>query len=310
MGRCTDGLANVGLGSLESTVQAEIDATEAFYTSLGDTARADGVTVNVVSIIGDEAKLEYLGLVGEATGGAIDRLDVTNLSSQFNAILAKPVQATNVTIQLQLHAGLKFRDGSGGGRGGPEMGGAASAAAAAPGANNVVNKDVGNVTADSEEFFEYEVRSAAERAALGLEAGAAVPFQLRVSYTRLDGMQCVRVITAQKEASADKARVESEVNFNVLAAGAAQQGAKLAHSGDYMHSRVSNAGYRNTMERCLAQHKSVSSPANLAAYQTWVRSVGDMDGSVQRMQASEAMAGVGEEEDEGEEEAERGLKGE
>jgi len=291
---CTDGLANVGLGSLESTVQADIDNTESFYSALGDSAKMSGVTVNVISIIGDEAKLEYLGMVGEATGGVIDRLDVTNLSSQFNAILAKPVQATNVTIQLHLHAALKFRDASDGSF--PSD----SSSAAAKSRTNVISKDVGNVNADSEEFFEFEVRDAAERSDLGLPAGSSnerLPFQLRITYTRLDGMQCVRVVTAVKEASKDKTKVESQVNFRVLAAGAAQQGARLASGGDYMHSRVSNHGYRNTMERCLAQHKSVSSPANLSAYQTWVRSVGEMDGSVQQMQQNESLAGI----DEGEE---------
>jgi len=287
---CTDGLANVGLGSLESTVQADIDNTESFYSALGDSAKLSGVTVNVISIIGDEAKLEYLGMVGEATGGVIDRLDVTNLSSQFNAILAKPVQATNVTIQLHLHAALKFRHAAG------EF----SHPAGAMPHMNVISKDVGNVTADSEEFFEFEVREAADRSDLGLLAGSSnerLPFQLRITYTRLDGMQCVRVVTAVKESSKDKTKVESQVNFSVLAAGAAQQGARLASGGDYMHSRVSNHGYRNTMERCLAQHKSVASPANLNAYQRWVRSVGEMDGNVQEMQQSESMAGI----DEGEE---------
>merc|ERR1711871_1845768 len=306
---CTDGLANVGLGSLESKVEAEIDKTEAFYAGLGDAAKIAGTTVSVISIIGDEAKLEFLGQVSDATGGEVDRLDVTKLSSEFNSILAKPVQATNVQISLQLHRGLMFRDDGSAEIGivAPAAPDAAPAAAACAGANsaacpiplsqlqNVVTKDVGNVNEDSEEYFEYAVRSSSERAAMGVsESIKSLPFQARISYTRLDGMRCMRVISASKAISAKREEVEKCINMKVMSGGAAQSAAKFAQRGDYMSARITSHAYRNTMERCLG-----SSVANVNAYRTWCTTVGDMDESIQQMQQQEMEDGFVEEMAEG-----------
>ena len=55
---CTDGLANVGLGSFEDP-QNKVESDE-FYQKLGQLAKSKGLTVNIVSIIGDECNLDSL----------------------------------------------------------------------------------------------------------------------------------------------------------------------------------------------------------------------------------------------------------
>merc|ERR1712137_495832 len=60
---CTDGLANIGLGSLEGK---ETEFTP-YYTELAEQAKLRGVSVSVISLIGSECCLENLCTVTEQT---------------------------------------------------------------------------------------------------------------------------------------------------------------------------------------------------------------------------------------------------
>jgi Mg-chelatase subunit ChlD len=53
---CTDGLANVGLGSLEGAV----DKFSPYYIELAEQAKLKGVTVSVISLEGTDCALENL----------------------------------------------------------------------------------------------------------------------------------------------------------------------------------------------------------------------------------------------------------
>lgn len=58
---CTDGLANVGLGAFdEIKSEEEIVKVKEFYERVGQYAKAKGVTVNLVSIKGDECNIDAL----------------------------------------------------------------------------------------------------------------------------------------------------------------------------------------------------------------------------------------------------------
>lgn len=70
---CTDGLANVGLGSFEDDGTEE--ANQIFYDKLGLLAKENGITINVISIIGDECNLDMLSTLAEMTGGNVERVD-------------------------------------------------------------------------------------------------------------------------------------------------------------------------------------------------------------------------------------------
>jgi hypothetical protein len=59
---------------------------------------------------------------------------------------------------------------------------------------NHVEKEVGNVNADSDISFEYGVKK--EFTAHKIDT---LPFQVQIHYTRLDGSKCVRVLTKQQK---------------------------------------------------------------------------------------------------------------
>jgi len=78
---CTDGLANVGLGAWDEVDTPEEAAkVEEFYERLGVLAKTKGVTINVISIAGDECNLDSLEKMAEATGGEVERVKPTTLT--------------------------------------------------------------------------------------------------------------------------------------------------------------------------------------------------------------------------------------
>lgn len=108
---CTDGLANVGLGAFdEAKTQEQMAKVEEFYERCGEYAKQKGITVNIVSIIGDECNLDSLTKLAELTGGNIDRVDPVSLTKTFANSLAAPIIATNVVAKVKLHKGLMFRN--------------------------------------------------------------------------------------------------------------------------------------------------------------------------------------------------------
>lgn len=59
---CTDGLANIGLGSMDTDDGAKEDEAEAFYRRVALYAKDNGVVVNVISIKGTTCSMENLGM--------------------------------------------------------------------------------------------------------------------------------------------------------------------------------------------------------------------------------------------------------
>ena len=99
---CTDGLANVGLGALDSNDEAAIEESKKFYNELEQLAVASGVLVNVISIKGEECKLEILGKMADATNGNVKRVNPEELSKDFANIFKDDLVATQVKLEIAL----------------------------------------------------------------------------------------------------------------------------------------------------------------------------------------------------------------
>ena len=86
---CTDGLANVGLGAFDEVVSEDDQAAvDKFYTTLGEFAKEQGLTINIISIIGDDCNLDALSKLAEMTGGEINRVNPVELTNNFANILS------------------------------------------------------------------------------------------------------------------------------------------------------------------------------------------------------------------------------
>jgi hypothetical protein len=83
---------------------------EEVYERIGEYAKSKGLTVNIVSIEGDECNLDALSKLAELTGGEIERVDPISLTKNFANILSNPIIASNVIAKILLHKGLQFRN--------------------------------------------------------------------------------------------------------------------------------------------------------------------------------------------------------
>jgi hypothetical protein len=106
------------------------------------------------------------------------------------------------------------------------------------------------VTQSSSFSFEFKVRN--EALAQGIKEGA-LPFQVQIRYTRLDGSELVRVQTLEQKVTQNQQEAEAEVNLNVVAQNAVQSAAEYASSGNYGKARE-----RMVMQQRLMQRTSPS----------------------------------------------------
>ena len=141
---CTDGLANVGLGAFdEIKTEEECRKADEFYEALGEFAKNKGITVNIISIEGEECNIDTLSKIAELTGGSVERVNPTQLTQNFSNILSLPVIATNVVTKVKLHKGLEFRNED------PTN---------LSEDKSLLVKELGNVTEETEMTFEYRLK--------------------------------------------------------------------------------------------------------------------------------------------------------
>ena len=117
------------------------------------------------------------------TNGEIERVDTNNISDNFKDFLSRAVIATRVQLKVKVHKGLEFRN---------------EQAINLSADRTVLNKDFGNVYADTDLTFEYQLKPIKELILmedLDLAELKHLPFQAQIEYTALDGSRQVRVVT-------------------------------------------------------------------------------------------------------------------
>lgn len=127
---CTDGLANLGVGSFEGDVGT-------FYDDLSKFAAESGIVVSVVTIRGEGCKMEVLSKVAENTNGTVTRVKPEEISNDFANILKDELVATKLELTILLHRALKFRNEED------------------PTVTNKVVRKLGNATVATIQTFEY-----------------------------------------------------------------------------------------------------------------------------------------------------------
>lgn len=228
---CTDGLSNIGLGSLDDLwTDEEKEKASAFYEQVGHLAKAKGLIISVVSIKGSDCSIENLGTLSELTAGIVERVDPLVLAKNFQTILDTPVIAIQVSMNIFVHKDLFIRKED-----------------KSDNENNSETREIGNVTKDSAVTFEYGVRPTVKRDQLSKMK--VLPFQLQIKYTRLDGMKCMRVISKSQELTFDRKQAEETANVDVLGVNAIQQTANIAKKGSYSKARLYNLQHKQMLSR-------------------------------------------------------------
>ena len=244
---CTDGLANIGLGAWdECHTEADIAQATQFYERVGQIASAAGVTINIVSIEGDECNLESLSSLAELTGGNVERVNPTNLTQDFANMLSVPVVATNVEAKVKLHKGLQFRN---------------ELATDLSEDKSLLARRFGNTTAETVFTFEYgmkQISELLEMEDLDMSAIQSFPFQAQIKYTALDGSKCLRVITQKLGVSSEREELNQNVNTNLLQKNCIQKGTQMARAGNIRQAQAIMKGFKRQAQKQMAPQVQAS----------------------------------------------------
>jgi len=212
---CTDGMANKGVGELGS----DHNKMEAFYNGqIAQYAKRQGVIISIISIQGSDTRLEYLGMLADATGGNVDLvqatdLDFTNmvrtvvLGTCCQATIIGPTSLTILSNELPSNSNTNIKEKYA--------------------QNDVI--DLGNITKETEVTFEFLVNTE--------KVPTNVPIQIQLSYIKLSGTKVLKTITKIIPTSKDQVQVEFNVDVRVVSANAAQQCSRLAKKGNYKEAR-------------------------------------------------------------------------
>lgn len=219
---CTDGLANLGLGTLEG----KLTEFSPYYTEVSERAKLLGVTVNVVTLEGTACAVENLAVVTAQTSGEVTRVDPLKLTSEFSAVLSNQVLATGCFAMVLLHKGLQFRG---------ELDDEEDPT------RNWLVRDIGNVTASTAASFSYGFRP---RDVIDLSSYTEIPFQVQVTYNKPDGSKYMRCVTQTIPLTNERAEAERLADVKAIGTYAAQRAARYARDGNYeqclMESRAAN----------------------------------------------------------------------
>lgn len=217
---CTDGLANEGMGSVESSGVKE-EETKAFYTQVGQYAQQHGVVVSVISLVASECRLDLLSPIAGLTGGDILRVDPMNLSKDFSSLLSEKVIATQVAVRVKLHKIMMFNNV-------PEQYLSAD--------KSVYTQEIGSATRDSVVTCSYTLKPVWELTKMtdiDYKEIKQLPMQTQIEYKALDGKKCIKVISELVNCSEELHEARRGQDKNVVTTYCAQSTAKYTKLGRY-----------------------------------------------------------------------------
>ncbi|XP_005100963.1 circularly permutated Ras protein 1 isoform X2 [Aplysia californica] len=227
---CTDGEPNVGVGSLNRSQNQ--DGVE-FYQMVGNYARSKNTTINILTMEGASVGLQTVKTAADASGGTTNQLNPMEIVRQLRLIAQNEVVATSVTVLFFLHPDFVFDE--------PGF----------PDNLSQLEKEVGSVRKESDLSFRFKLKDPKKK---NLDS---VPFQVQITYTRPDGMQCLRILSKRSEATSSRQQMEEYINVSVLGVSTMKTTAKLAGSGEGRKAqnmlknvkRMVNRGAK-TLEQC------------------------------------------------------------
>jgi len=255
---CTDGQANVGLGVVGGKSESEKKYIGATYEKIAAIAKTHSITVNVLSIRGDDCCLEFLGILADKTAGVVDIVNPIDLSKVVTNVMSKSILGTGVTCTLISKNKFAFIDS---------------------GTNKSVN-EIGNVTSDTDLTFLYKSK-------VPILPGKHAKFQVRLSYSRPDGAQVLRVIAKSLPITDDREKMEEKINTGLVSMAAVQRSATLAQKGDYKSARINLISTMRLLQRGMKTRQQQRE------YINFIIQSEKLDGFMRQVQAQEAVFGSG-----------------
>jgi len=247
---CTDGLSNVGLGTLESA--NKLQEAQEFYQRVGDLAVGKGVSISIITVQGQACKVDALAPLTDRTAGQILRVNPANLD--LKVLASTGLIATDVKIRGIIHEGLAFKN---------------ERAEHLHNNNSILFKDIGPVSNQNQAYFEYRVKATEElqESGVNLDELEYLPLQAQITYTDLQGNEFALIVTRKQELTKDQNEAEKGIKADILAAYAEKQSAHLILEGKADEAKKKNEKWSQHMEK-LANNADMNEN-NKAALEVW-----------------------------------------
>ncbi|KAL4491824.1 hypothetical protein ABPG72_006079 [Tetrahymena utriculariae] len=231
---CTDGLANVGVGSFEDS-----NNFQDFYEDVKLKVSQNDSIFNIISIKGEGCKLDILGSIADKSGGNVLRVDPDNLHKDFANILQDEVVALKAEMTIYLNNLMKFRNTD-------------------PDVDKVSDngskciKFIGNATKKTLATFEYTNKTDEEVIQQKLEDNTEnikeLPFQCQTIYYNLQGHKMIRVLTKNQEITFEKKVAEKNLNYKVINKRVSTHTAQLIQNNNFQQARSFNRRWADYVE--------------------------------------------------------------
>ena len=204
----TDGLANIGLGSLKNENEISIN----FYKKLGEMAKNNGICINLITFAESESRIELLYEMIQKSKGEIFQINDFNFS---NSLLNNDILTVKTTLKINLHKVLEFKnqnnkylknDGS------------------------CYNEFIGNTKKDMNPFFEFDFKSPKKILLMNdidINKLKQLPFQTSIEYFNLKGEKRIRVYNELKNICYVKEEIEKKSDYEIISVFAIQGTSKL-----------------------------------------------------------------------------------
>ncbi|KPP59183.1 circularly permutated Ras protein 1-like, partial [Scleropages formosus] len=211
---CTDGQANIGLGAFEQGSEHAVSYCPYFYSQLAKEAVDKGVIVSVLTFEGTDCRLAEVGRLADYTGGRVNIVNISSVSTEIQSVLADSIMATDVTATLLSAEGVYF-----------------------PYEDEVAHKLVrklGNVTEGAEVTFQFAVKPENVET---FQRKDRVPFQLQLDFKTRDMQRVTRIVTEQRRVTTSSWVWAGSLNMAVLGVHCAQLCARLTMEGRVLEAQ-------------------------------------------------------------------------
>ncbi len=220
---CTDGMSNLGIGSLEENKEKAAE----FYKRIGNMAKEKGIVISLITFEDSESEIYILKNMVELSGGEIIRVNPSQILEGFNDLLENNVIASDVEMKLNLNKCMTFRD---------------EEKKDLLNDESTYNKKLGNTVRETETYHELKFKSSiklAEFKDIDFDSLKYLIFQVVIKYKLAsDGKRYIRVITQKLEISDDKEMVNKQAKMNIISNLQSRKSANLAGKGDLMAAQA------------------------------------------------------------------------
>ncbi|XP_041821218.1 circularly permutated Ras protein 1 [Chelmon rostratus] len=205
---CTDGRANIGLGTMEQTPSLSSSLTSYFYRQLAQQAVGSGVIISVMTFEGTDCCLADVGRLADTTGGRVNMVSIGTVATEIQIASMDNVLATGVRATLLAPHGVYFpyEDEN----------------------NHKLVREIGNVTKGLEITVEFAVKPEFMDVFIQKDT---LPFQLQLNFKARDQQKVTRIITEQRPVTSCSRIWVGSLNMAVLGVHCAQLCASLTMEG-------------------------------------------------------------------------------